>query len=634
MKHGFVRIAVGTPCVTVADCAKNLAEIKSLVSQADAAMADVLVLPELAVTGATCGDLFLQPSLLNAAESALEELVEYTKGLRPLVIAGLPMGIGERVYNVAAVLSCGKTLGIVPKYYLSPSERRHFSSAASLWAVGLATSIDIDDKSVPFDMDMLFICDELPALKIGVEFGADAAMPLAMSAELSLAGAAVILSPSAEIEIAGASNVRRTRIAALSKEQSTVYATANAGAGESTANGVFAGHNVVAEMGQILLETEAYTTTSKLSYTDVDTERLRYERNCKQEKRSTPPRKVVDCQEIPFSLPPIDRPLKRHISPTPFLPESKSERHQHCGEMFDIAVAGLAHRIEAAGAKRALIGVSGGLDSALALLVAVRAFDKLEREFKDVIGISMPGFGTTGRTKDNAAALMEQLGITAREIPIHDAATQHFKDIEHDPNVWDETYENAQARERTQILFDLANHENGLVIGTGDLSESALGWCTYNGDHMSHYAPIAGIPKTVIPHILQWAIDTGLVSDAAAVILRDIIDTPISPELLPPDESGVQQQKTEDIVGPYALHDFFLYHMIAGGAPPEKIVYLAEHAFAGQFDRQTIEKWQAVFYKRFHAQQFKRNCTPDSPQVTAVSLSPRGGWIMPSDLQA
>jgi len=595
MKHGFTRLAVGVPRVTLADCQRNLEEITSLIDQAHVAEVDILTLPKLALTGYTCGDLFLQSTLLDSAEATLKSLIHYTRDRRPLVAVGLPIKVGFQTIPAVAFVSRGQLLGVMPHTaFTSPVE------------------ISLAGQVVPFGTDLLFQCETY--------------LPLTVS--LTSGNATIILQPEAEIELVGSAALRRQRLSVQSADTPSVIVYAGAGMGESSTDATFAGHGLIAENGKVLLETECFLSESSFSFCDVDLELVQSERLRRQPSHdSENPSRCIS-----FALSDTTRPLKRIISTIPFLPDGVQDTH--LAEIFSIQTAALRRRFEAANSKTAVIGISGGLDSTLALLVTVGAFDCMGKSRSDILGITMPGFGTTDQTHQNAIRLMTALGISQREIPIAKSVLQHFADIGHDPHIHDITYENAQARERTQILMDLANKENGLVIGTGNLSEAALGWSTYGGDHLSMYAVNYGVPKTVVRLMAAFLAKSGTFPDAVADILQDIANTPISPELLPPDADGKVGQRTEDIVGPYILHDFFLYYVVRHGFSPAKIARLAEAAFHDQFDLPTIRKWLTVFYRRFFTQQFKRSCMPDGPQVGPISLSPRGGWQMPSDALA
>ena len=604
MEYGFTRLAVGIPRLALADCRQNLEEHKRLIEEADTADIDVLTLPELSLTGTTCGDLFLQTTLLEQAEEVLRELLVHTRKFRPLFAVGLPVKTGGRLFNCVALLAGGVLLGVVPK----SCDKNPFSSAQKCDI----EEITLAGETVPFGADLRFQCENFPMLTIGVETGNNTSNPV------------ILLNPAADPEQVGTRDLRKNLVSTGSLRRRDVTVYAGAGMGESSTDQVFSGQGLIAECGNIQLETERFQTDSLLAYCDIDLELLEKERlrNPRLQRCST-------VRNVPFSLAPSARPLIRKVSPMPFLPEGSQDTHLE--EIFAIQIAALRRRFEAANSKTAILGISGGLDSTLALLVTVGAFDCMGKNRGDIIGVTMPGFGTTDKTYKNALRLMESLGITWHEIPITKSVLQHFADIEHNPDVHDTTYENAQARERTQILMDLANKEDGLVIGTGNLSELALGFTTYGGDHLSMYAVNCGVPKTIVRLMVPLLAKSGAYPDIASQILRDIAKTPISPELLPPDKSGKIKQRTEDLIGPYALHDFFLYYVLRYGFSPRKIVYLAESAFTGTYERPEIIKWLKRFYRRFFTQQFKRSCMPDGPEVGSVSLSPRGGWHMPSD---
>ena len=632
MEHGFVRIGVAIPKVTVADCEKNLEEIKTLVDRAHRDRVDVLLFPELSLTGYTCGDLFFQSTLLQGAEAALKALCAYTTGKRPLVVLGLPISAGPRLFNVAVLISSGKLLGAVPKSYLPNYgefyEKRWFAPAGE----SSQREISLAGQTVPFGTDLLFSCENYPALVLGVEICEDIWAPLSPSIRQSLLGATVLLNLTAGNALVGKAQICRELVRGQSDRCFAVYAYAGAGVGESTTDLVFPGQGIVAEKGRVLVETEWLSSESQFQFCDVDIELLQKERFRCRTFGEIPPEINTAFRSVPFSLPPVTRPLVRQVDTIPFLPPGP--REAHCQEIFHLQKAALARRLETSGLKTALLGISGGLDSTLALLVTVSAYEALGRDRKDILGLSMPGFGTTARTSKNARALMDGLNISQREIPIGPACLQHFKDIGHDPAVQDVTYENTQARERSQILMDMANQKEGLVIGSGNLSELALGFTTYGGDHMSMYAINAGIPKTIVRMMVEWLAKSQPFGSAISAVLEDILETPVSPELLPPGPEGDSTQKTEALIGPYILHDFFLCYAIRYGFSPGKVVCLAESAFAGQFDRSTILTWLRVFYRRFFSQQFKRSCMPDGPKVGLISLSPRGDWRMPSDTSA
>ena len=620
MKQGFVKVAAVTPKVKVADTSYNGECIRCLMKETVEKGAKVVVFPELCITGYTCSDLFWQDKLLLQAKEELIEIAKSSKKLDGIFFVGLPLEINGKLYNVAAAISEGKILGIVPKQYLPNYnefyEQRHFKSGTEL-----CTEIKIGDDEVTVDCDLIFACEQMPKLKIGVEICEDLWVPNPPSIQHAMDGATIIVNPSASDEITGKSIYRKELVAGQSARLVCGYIYASAGDGESTQDVVYSGHNIIAENGQVLAESERFT--NQIVYSEIDVARLEADR-----RRMT----TFDTQEgnfVSFSLKMKKTKLTRYIDPSPFVPGNKADRDRRCDEILMIQAMGLKKRLEHTGCKSAVIGISGGLDSTLALLVTVRAFDLLGIEHKNIAAVTMPGFGTTDRTYDNAVNLIKCLGAEFIEVDIKNAVNIHFKDIGHDASVHDVTYENGQARERTQILMDLANKKNGMVIGTGDLSELALGWATYNGDHMSMYAVNASVPKTLVRHLVRYYADT-CGSDLLEKTLLDVLDTPVSPELLPP-ENGQISQKTEDLVGPYELHDFFLYNMMRLGFEPEKIYRLAKIAFKGTYDDEFILKWIKIFYRRFFAQQFKRSCLPDGPKVGTVAVSPRGDWRMPSD---
>ena len=623
MKDGFIKVAAASPKLRVADCDYNLGEILKAVRRAADLGAQVLVLPELCLTGYTCGDLFFQDALLDGARRALEELARETRGLDLLIVAGLPWRENGKLYNCAAVLCRGEVLGLVPKVNLPNYgefyERRHFTPAfegvRSAWVAGC---------EAPFGAGLLFRCRELPALCLGVEICEDLWVPAPPSVRLALGGATVIVNPSASDETTGKCAYRRTLVCSHSARLLCGYVYADAGAGESTGDLVFAGHNLIAENGALLAESPLFGEGVTVS--EIDVGRLIGER-----ARTTTFAAGQDegLRTVQFSLTPRETALTRPIPPHPFVPEDEAERARRCEEIFSIQAAGLCKRVEHTGCGSLVIGISGGLDSCLALLVAVRALNRLRRPRTDIIAVTMPCFGTTSRTKSNAELLCKALGVTFNTVDIGEAVRVHFRDIGHSEAERDVVYENAQARERTQVLMDIANDMNGLVVGTGDLSELALGWATYNGDHMSMYGVNASVPKTLVRHMVAYAADTAREAGLREVLL-DILDTPVSPELLPADGEDIAQ-RTEDIVGPYDLHDFYLYYVVRFGFSPRKIYRLALLAFEEQFSADEILKWLKIFYRRFFAQQFKRSCLPDGPKVGSVSLSPRGDWRMPSD---
>ena len=622
MRQGFVKAAAVTPKIKVADTKYNAELILDMMKESTRQGAKIVVFPELCLTGYTCQDLFLQERLLQGAKDALMKLVKESASLDAIFFVGLPFEILGKLYNVAAVFSHGEVLGLVPKSYLPNYnefyEARHFVSGAEL-----ATEVVLPDGScVPADRDLLFVCEQMPKLRIGVELCEDLWTPNPPSISHALAGASVLVNLSASNELTGKDSYRRELVSGQSARLLAAYIYASAGEGESTQDLVFSGHNIIAENGQILAESKRFG--HGILYSEIDVERL-----CAQRRRMTT--FVTEDQthtEILFSLKIEETKLTRFIDPAPFVPTDRQNREKRCDEILMIQAMGLKKRLEHTGAN-AVVGISGGLDSTLALLVTVRAFDLCGRDHKGITAVTMPGFGTTDRTYDNAVKLIQSLGAEFVEVDICQSVNVHFSDIGQDPSVHDVTYENSQARERTQILMDIANKKNALVIGTGDLSELALGWATYNGDHMSMYAVNASVPKTLVRHLVRYYADT-CEDKQLSDTMYDVLDTPVSPELLPP-EDGKISQKTEDLVGPYELHDFFLYYMLRQGFSPAKIYRLAKIAFAGTYEDAFILKWLKTFCRRFFAQQFKRSCLPDGPKVGSVAVSPRGDLRMPSD---
>ncbi len=626
MQYGFIKLAAATPTVTVGDPAANAAACVALAEEAAARGVKVLTFPELCLTGATCGDLFAHDLLLRGALDALLQYTAETAELDLVSVVGLPLSHADRIFNCAAVVSGGMVLGLVPKTCLSAAERRVFSPAPK---DNLVFDAMPDGSCPPLGTSQVFVCTAMPALRIGVELGADLYATVPPSARLVSAGATVICNPAAMPATVGAEE--RCRMAVVSQSARAVagYVTAHAGAGESTTDHAWGGHALVAEAGHLLAERPPFATGDALTVTDLDLERLLHDRRVGNFDTSA----TGEITENYFALCPTDTALDRVIDPAPFIPADPAARAARCERILTIQSAGLATRVTAARAKKTVLGISGGLDSTLALLVTVRAMDALGRDRRDIIAVTMPCFGTTARTKTNATVLCEELGVDFRQVDIFDAVDQHFMDIGHDPAVHDVTYENAQARERTQILMDIANEVNGLVIGTGDLSELALGWATYNGDHMSMYAVNADVPKTLIRHIVAhsaaMAREEG--NETLADALVDILATPVSPELLPADEMGNIAQRTEDLVGPYELHDFFLYYLLRYGFSPRKLFRMAEAALGETYDTATLLRWLETFIRRFFTQQFKRSCLPDGPAVGSVGVSPRAGLAMPSD---
>lgn len=625
---GFIKIAAAIPSVKVADCRYNVTQMISMAAEASHKGAQLVAFPELSVTGYTCGDLFGQQLLLDEALAALQSLVEQTAHLPMVCIVGVPLSLHNRLYNTAVIFGGGKVYGVVPKTYLPNYnefyEMRWFTSGADC----PFNEINLWGENIPFGTDLLF---ENRQVCFGTEICEDLWVPVPPSSEQSLQGAALIVNISASNEMAGKHDYLRALISQQSARTLSAYLYVSAGFGESTTDLVFAGNGIIAENGIILQEAERFSFRSQLTLCDVDIERmdaLRRKENTYTNvgKTGTVYRKIAVPEFTGLEAKLFDRKIDAH----PFIPSDEKMMDERCEEIFNIQINGLAQRMLHTCAQTAVIGISGGLDSTLALLVCVKTFDKLGISRKQIMGITMPGFGTTDRTYQNALSLMKELGVSMREIPIGPACLQHFKDIELDADDRGAAYENTQARERTQILMDVANQINGMVVGTGDLSELALGWATYNGDHMSMYGVNGSIPKTLVRYLVKWVANQKG-DDEAREFLLDIIDTPISPELLPADENGQIAQKTEDLVGPYELHDFFLYYFIRFGFRPAKIFFLACRAFKGQYDKEFIKKWLHTFFRRFFSQQFKRSALPDGPKVGSVSLSPRGDWRMPSD---
>ena len=626
---GFVKVAAAVPTVTLADPAQNAAAILALVQKAAKEGVRAVAFPELCITGYTCGDLFLKQALLDTAETALQTLLTKTKTLDVAFIVGVPVRAGTVLLNAAVVCYKGQICGVVPKTYL-PNYHEFYEGRWFVRAMAFsAEAVTLCGQTVPVGTDLIF---QAGGFKFGVEICEDLWAVMPPSSTAVLQGADVIFNLSASNALVGKHDYVRQLVAQQSARCLCGYVYASCGFGESTTDVVYGSNALIFENGHELAVSKRFITGPQLISTEIDVERLHSERAANTSFRTDSALET----SAPYEVIELGQPVKavtkltRHIDPLPFVP-SGDKLNEHCEEIFNIQVTGLATRLIAAHAKTAVVGISGGLDSTLALLVAVRTMDKLGRPRKDILGITMPGFGTTDRTYQNALALMKQLGVTIREISIKKACEQHFKDIGHDGKTHDVTYENVQARERTQILMDVANQTGGIVIGTGDLSESALGWATYNGDHMSMYGVNMGVPKTLVKSLVQWVSAHETTQPKTQKVLADIVATPISPELLPADKKGHIAQKTENLVGPYVLHDFFLYHFVRGGFSAEKILFLAQHAFAGQFKTVEIKKWLAVFFKRFFAQQFKRSCMPDGPKVGSVALSPRGDWRMPSD---
>ena len=626
MRDGFIKAAAGTPRIRVADCRYNAEQIFTLMREAAKQGVRVLVLPELCVTGYTCGDLFLQDTLLKGAEDALSTVLEATKNLDMITALGLPVRWGGKLYNCAAVIHKGELLGLVPKTHIPNYgefyEKRWFEAAP-----GEGRMIRFCGQETYLGSDVIFPCETMQGLTVGVEICEDLWAAEPPSVRLAGAGAAVILNLSASDEVVGKAEYRRQLVAGQSARLVCGYVYADAGEGESSTDLVFAGHNLIAENGALLAERRF---ANGLTVTELDVQRLDYERR----RMTTFRAGGEELLEVPFALEPAPTALTRHVSRTPFVPEDAWDRKNRCNEILLIAALGLKKRLEHSGAKAAVVGLSGGLDSTLAILITSIAMKLMDRPASDIIAVTMPCFGTTDRTRDNAVELAERLGATLKRIDIGEAVKVHFRDIGQSMDDHDVTFENGQARERTQVLMDIANQCGGLVVGTGDLSELALGWATYNGDHMSMYGVNASIPKTLVRHLVSFVSDDKAEEDERlSAVLSDILDTPVSPELLPAIEGKIAQ-KTEDLVGPYELHDFFLYYAVRWAFPPKKVLRLAEHAFGRSYDRPTLLKWLKNFYRRFFAQQFKRSCLPDGPKVGSLTLSPRGDWRMPSDAVA
>ncbi|MCX7883804.1 MAG: NAD(+) synthase [Caloramator sp.] len=626
--YGFIRAAAVCPKLKVADVKYNVSEIKKAIYRAYEKETDILVFPELSISGYTCGDLFGQDTLLKECLNGLKDILEYSKDMNMIIFIGIPITADHFLFNCAAAIFKGEILGIVPKTYIPNYseyyEKRWFSSFNDT----CITDIYILENYVPFG-NLIFQNKKMPQMCIGVEICEDLWAPIPPSSYAAINGASIIVNLSASNELINKASYRKELVKQQSGRLICSYIYSSSGVYESTTDMVFSGHLLIGENGSILKENERFKRDSEIIIQDIDVQRLLAERRKNltfkdSNKLSKPYRKVDFDMDIKEK-----ENLLRYVDAHPFVPSNVSDRDERCREIFNIQTAGLAKRIEHTNLKKLVIGVSGGLDSTLALLVAVKTFKLLNYPVKDIITITMPGFGTTDRTYNNTIELCRCLGTDLREINIKDTCLLHFKDIGHDYRILDVTYENVQARERTQILMDIANKEGGLVVGTGDLSEVALGWSTYNGDHMSMYAVNCSVPKTLVRYLVGYVAEREM-EDRAGKILIDILNTPVSPELLPGNEGKITQ-KTEDIIGPYELHDFFLYHFIKYGAPLKKILYLAGIAFKDRYSKEEIEKWIRLFYRRFFTQQFKRSCIPDGPKVGTISLSPRGDWRMPSD---
>lgn len=624
MKQGFVKVAAATPDIKVADVSYNTKQICKLIDETVANGAKIVVFPELCVTGYTCGDLFFQDILLEKAKEALNEIAIYTKSKDALIFVGVPLAINGKLYNVAAALNRGKIIGLVTKTFL-PNYSEFYEMRTFQAGPEEARVILYEGEQVAFGPQILFKAKDMEGLIVSAEVCEDVWSPIPPSIMAATEGATILVNCSASSETYGKDGYRTSLISGQSARMIAGYVYANAGAGESTTDLVFGGHNIIAENGTILKESRRYM--NDVIYSEIDVRRLLNERRKNTTFQQMSGKHFL--VTVPFEIEKEETELTRSISQMPFIPEDEKERDECCEEILMIQALGLKKRLQHANCKNVVIGISGGLDSTLALLVAVKTFDMIGIDRKNIMAVTMPCFGTTDRTYQNACSLIEKLGVTLREISIRKAVENHFKDINHKEDFFDITYENAQARERTQVLMDIANMENGMVIGTGDMSELALGWATYNGDHMSMYGVNASIPKTFVRFIVKYC---ALECEDPVLqnVLLDILDTPISPELLPAKEGEIEQ-KTEDVVGPYELHDFYLYYMLRYGYEPSKIYRLAKKAFFGVYDDETILKWLKSFCRRFFTQQFKRSCLPDGPKVGTVGLSPRGDLRMPSD---
>ena len=628
MNYGYVKVAAAVPRVKVADCKFNAREIEKEIIIAEGKGVQIIAFPELCVTGYTCGDLFAQQLLLEEAEMELIQIINNTRQLDIIAILGMPVALNGVLLNTAVVIQKGKVLGVVPKTYLPNYkefyEKRWFTSAVDV----SETSVRLCGQVVSMGANLLF---EMADTTFGIEICEDLWATIPPSSSLALQGAEILFNLSADNEGIGKHNYLCSLISQQSARCIAGYVFSSCGFGESTTDVVFAGNGLIFENGTMVARSNRFSFEGQVVISEIDVEHIRTERRVNTtfaacRAHCAPGEAVRVSTEYVNSK---DLNLTRTFEPHPFVPQGAA-LNERCEEIFSIQISGLAQRLMHTHAQSAVVGISGGLDSTLALLVCVKAFDKLEWPRKGIIGVTMPGFGTTDRTHTNAVDLMNSLGITVREVSIKEACIQHFKDIDHDMDVHDVVYENAQARERTQILMDIANQTNGMVIGTGDLSELALGWATYNGDHMSMYGVNGSVPKTLVKHLVKWVAENDMDETSRATLL-DIVDTPISPELIPADENGNIKQITEDLVGPYELHDFFLYYFLRCGFRPSKIFFLAARTFKGEYDEETIKKWLRIFFRRFFNQQFKRSCLPDGPKVGSISISPRGDWRMPSD---
>ena len=623
MKNGFVKVAAATPDIRVADVEFNTQNIINVMEEAQKNGAKILVFPELCVTGYTCSDLFDHSVLLKASRKALLEIAENTSDKDMLVFVGAPLEVNGKLYNVAAAMNQGEILGFTTKTFL-PNYGEFYEMRQFTPGPQTVREITFEGKKIPFGPQILFQAKGMEELVVAAEICEDVWSPIPPSIQAALEGATVIVNCSASDETIGKDTYRRALISGQSARLISGYIYANAGEGESTTDLVFGGHNIIAENGTILKESSRYV--NEIIYSEIDLQRITGER---RKNTTFQPLDEETLVRVPFTVEETKTFLTRTFPKKPFVPSDEQTRAQRCEEILTIQAMGLKKRLAHTNARTAVVGISGGLDSTLALLVTARAFDMLGRDKKDIIAVTMPCFGTTDRTYQNACEMSKKVGATLIEVPIADAVNVHFRDIGHDPEDHSVTYENCQARERTQVLMDIANKTWGMVIGTGDLSELALGWATYNGDHMSMYGVNASVPKTLVRHLVKYAADD-TTDEALKNVLYDVLDTPVSPELLPPKDGDIAQ-KTEDLVGPYELHDFFLYFMLRFGYEPSKIFRIACMTFDGEYDKETIFKWLETFCRRFFSQQFKRSCLPDGPKVGTVALSPRGDWRMPSD---
>ncbi len=623
MKNGFVKVAAATPDIRVADVEFNTQNIINAMEEAQKNGAKILVFPELCVTGYTCSDLFDHSVLLKASRKALLEIAENTNDKDMLVFVGAPLEVNGKLYNVAAAMNQGEIIGFTTKTFL-PNYGEFYEMRQFTPGPQTVREITFEGKKIPFGPQILFQAEGMEELVVAAEICEDVWSPVPPSIQAALEGATVIVNCSASDETIGKDTYRRALISGQSARLISGYIYANAGEGESTTDLVFGGHNIIAENGTILKESSRYV--NEIIYSEIDLQRITGER---RKNTTFQPLDEETLVRVPFTIEETKTFLTRTFPKKPFVPSDEQTRAQRCEEILTIQAMGLKKRLAHTNARTAVVGISGGLDSTLALLVTARAFDMLGRDKKDIIAVTMPCFGTTDRTYQNACEMSKKVGATLIEVPIADAVNIHFRDIGHDPEDHSVTYENCQARERTQVLMDIANKTWGMVIGTGDLSELALGWATYNGDHMSMYGVNASVPKTLVRHLVKYAADDTK-DEALKNVLYDVLDTPVSPELLPPKDGDIAQ-KTEDLVGPYELHDFFLYFMLRFGYEPSKIFRIACMTFDGEYDKETIFKWLETFCRRFFSQQFKRSCLPDGPKVGTVALSPRGDWRMPSD---